>query len=173
ALAGARVLVVEERATFGGNLAGTPDIEISGKTADDWIAQTVQELQNTQHVTLLNRTTVIGAYENNYFMAVQRRTDHLDDQVPDGVARQRTYNIRAQQVVLATGSHERPIVFKNNDRPGIMLASAIAGYLNRYGVRAGSNIALFTTNDSVYPLAHQLAANGGIVAVVDVRPELS
>src|SRR5699024_11125175 len=88
-------------------------------------------------------------------------------------ARQRTYNIRAQQVVLATGSHERPIVFKNNDRPGIMLASAIAGYLNRYGVRAGSNIALFTTNDSVYPLAHQLAANGGIVAVVDVRPELS
>src|SRR5699024_7176223 len=114
---------------------------------------TLAELQANDDVTLLSRTTVFGAYENNYFMATQRRTDHLDDQVAFGISRERTMHIRAKQVVLATGSHERPIVFKNNDRPGIMLASGIAGYLNRYGVLAGSSIALSTTNDSVYPLA--------------------
>lgn len=173
ARAGARVLILDERATFGGNLAGTPGAEIDGQPADSWIAETVAELQNHDEVTLLGRTTVFGAYENNLFMATQRRTDHLDDQVPFGVSRERIFHIRAKQVVLATGSHERPIVFKNNDRPGIMLASGIAGYLNRYGVQAGSTIALFTTNDSVYPLAHQLAGNGGLVAVIDARPELS
>lgn len=171
--AGARVLILDERATFGGNLVGTPEAVIDGKPADTWIAETVAELQANDDVTLLGRTTVFGAYENNYFMATQRRTDHLDEQVPFGVSRERTLHIRAKQVVLATGSHERPIVFKNNDRPGIMLASGIAGYLNRYGVLAGSSIALFTTNDSVYPLARQLAELGHLVAVVDVRTELS
>ena len=171
--AGARVLILDERATFGGNLAGTPDAVIDGQSADTWIAETVAELKANDDVVILNRTTVFGAYENNYFMATQRRTDHLDEQVPFGVSRERIFHIRAKQVVLATGAHERPIVFKNNDRPGIMLASGIAGYLNRYGVQAGSSIALFTTNDSVYPLAHQLHANGGLVAVIDARAELS
>lgn len=171
--AGARVLILDERATYGGNLAGTPEATIDGQPADSWITQTVAELQANDDVLILNRTTVFGAYENNMFMATQRRTDHLDEQVPFGVSRERIFHIRAKQVVLATGSHERPIIFQNNDRPGIMLASAIAGYLNRYGVQAGSTIALFTTNDSVYPLAHQLSANGGLVAVIDARAELS
>lgn len=173
ARAGARVLLLDERATPGGNLAGTPDATIDGKAADTWIAETLAELDANDNVLRLNRTTVFGAYENNYFMASQKRTDHLDEQVPFGVSRERLFHIRAKQVVLATGSHERPIVFKNNDRPGIMLASGIAGYLNRYGVRAGSAIALFTTNDSVYPLAQQLAESGGVVAVIDARAQLS
>ena len=171
--AGARVVILDERATFGGNLVGVPDAVIDDKPAAVWVAETVAELQANDDVTLLNRTTVFGGYENNYFMATQRRTDHLDDQLPFGVSRERTLHIRAKQVVLATGSHERPIVFKNNDRPGIMLASGIAGYLNRYGVLAGNSIALFTTNDSVYPLAHQLAELGHLIAVIDVRADLS
>lgn len=170
---GARVLILDERATPGGNLAGTPGVTIDGNAADTWIADTLSELDANDNVLRLGRTTVFGAYENNYFMASQKRTDHLDDQVPFGVSRERLFHIRAKHVVMATGSHERPIVFKNNDRPGVMLASAIAGYLNRYGVRAGSAIGLFTTNDSVYPLAKQLADSGGVVAVVDARAQLS
>ena len=57
---------------------------------------------------------------------------------------ERVWHVRANQVVLATGAHERPLVFQNNDRPGIMLASAVRAYLNRYAVRAGQRIAVFT-----------------------------
>src|SRR5699024_10391352 len=109
ARAGARVLLLDERATPGGNLAGTPDATIDGKAADTWITETLAELDANDNVLRLNRTTVFGAYENNYFMASQKRTDHLDEQVPFGVSRERLFHIRAKQVVLATGSHERPI----------------------------------------------------------------
>jgi sarcosine oxidase subunit alpha len=82
--------------------------------------------------------------------------------------------VRAKQVVLATGSHERPLVFAGNDRPGIMLAGAVRTYLNRYGVRAGSRVLIVTNNDSAYPLAVDLAAAGGdVAAVVDLRATAS
>src|SRR5699024_1210111 len=101
------------------------------------------------------------------------RTHTLDERPREGISRERIWHVRAQQVVLATGAHERPLVFKNNDRPGVMLASAVRTYLNRYAVRAGEQIAIFTTNDSVYPLVHELQATGGVVAVIDSRSTAS
>jgi sarcosine oxidase subunit alpha len=90
------------------------------------------------------------------------------------VSRQRLWHIRAKQTVLATGAHERPLVFANNDRPGVMLASAVRTYLNRYGVAAGSRIVVATTNDSVYPMIPELLAAGiEIAQVADARPTLS
>ena len=72
------------------------------------------------------------------------------------MSRQRIWHIRANQVVLAPGAHERPLVFENNDRPGIMLASAVRTYLNRYAVAAGQRVVISTTNDSAYALAADL-----------------
>jgi sarcosine oxidase subunit alpha len=77
-------------------------------------------------------------------------------------------------VVLATGAHERPLVFAGNDRPGVMLAGAVRTYLNRYAVAPGSRAVVSTTNDSAYDTVADLHAAGiDIAAVVDARPELS
>src|SRR5699024_11423003 len=98
---------------------------------------TVEALTANDDVDVLSSTPVTGAYVSNYVVAVQRST-HLQDEHPgEGISRERIWHVRAQQVVLATGAHERPLVFKNNDRPGVMLASAVRTYLNRYAVRAG------------------------------------
>ena len=129
-------------------------------------------------MTVLTRTNAFGSYDANYLIAVQNRTDHLGAAATGhelaGVSRQRLWHIRAQQVIIATGAHERPLVFADNDRPGVMLASAVRSYLNRYGVAAGSRVVVATTNDSPYAMLPELLAAGIEVATVaDARPTLS
>ncbi|MGZ2223592.1 sarcosine oxidase subunit alpha family protein [Glutamicibacter nicotianae] len=170
---GARVMLLDERAEAGGTLRDAAGEQIDGVDAAAWIDTVAAELAAAEETTHLQRTTVFGSYDANYLIAVQRRTVHLDGPAGDGISRERIWHIRAQQVVLATGAHERPIVFENNDRPGIMLAGAVRSYLNRYGVRAGQQIVVATTNDSVYPLVSDLAATGGVVAVIDARTTVS
>ncbi|WP_427016564.1 2Fe-2S iron-sulfur cluster-binding protein [Pseudarthrobacter sp. P1] len=171
---GARVILLDDQPELGGSLlSGSGDV-VEGVPALDWLADVEAELVSAAEGTVLNRTTAFGSYDANYFIAVENRTDHLSSPAADGVSRQRIWHIRARQVVLATGAHERPIVFENNDRPGIMLASAARTYLNRYGVAAGSKVVIATTNDSAYALAADLLAAGvEVAAVVDSRPELS
>ena len=170
---GARVMLLDERTEAGGSLLDTAGEDIDGKPSTEWISTVTEELAEAADTTHLQRTTVLGAYDANYFIAAQRRTVHLDEPSGAGVSRERIWHIRTNQVVLATGTHERPIVFENNDRPGIMLAGAVRSYLNRYGVRAGQNIVVATTNDSAYALVSELAASGGVVAVIDARTQAS
>ncbi|KSU64183.1 sarcosine oxidase subunit alpha family protein [Arthrobacter sp. NIO-1057] len=170
---GARVMLLDERPEAGGTLLDTAGETIDGQDSTEWIAGVVQELAQAEETTHLQRTTVFGSYDANYFVAAQRRTVHQDGPAAPGVSRERIWHIRAGQVVLATGAHERPVVFENNDRPGIMLAGAVRSYLNRYGVRAGEKIAVFTTNDSAYELVSDLAASGSVVAVIDARTSIS
>lgn len=170
---GARVMLLDERPEAGGTLLDTAGEQIDGVDSADWIESVVGELAQAEETTHLQRTTVFGSYDANYLVAVQRRTVHLDAPAAPGVSRERIWHIRAGQVVLATGAHERPVVFENNDRPGIMLAGAVRSYLNRYGVRAGEKIAVFTTNDSAYELVSELAASGSVVAVIDARQNIS
>ena len=122
-------------------------------------------------VRLLPRTTAFGYYDHNFVAALERVTDHLGP--TDGAApRQRIWRIRAKQVVLATGAIERPLVFRNNDRPGVMLASAASTYVKRYGVAPGSRAVVFTNNDSAYLTVLDLYDFGvDVEAVVDLRPE--
>jgi sarcosine oxidase subunit alpha len=121
-------------------------------------------------VRVLTRTTAFGYYDDNYVVALERRTNHLGAAAPAHVARERIWRIRAGRVVLATGAHERWIAFAGNDLPGVMLASAARAYLHRYGVLAGRRAVVFTTNDSAYGAATDLAAAGvDIVSIVDTR----
>ncbi|QDY66243.1 sarcosine oxidase subunit alpha family protein [Glutamicibacter halophytocola] len=170
---GARVMLLDERPEAGGTLLDTAGEQIDGVDSTAWIESVVGELAQAGETTHLQRTTVFGSYDANYLVAVQRRTGHHDGPAAPGVSRERIWHIRAGQVVLATGAHERPVVFENNDRPGIMLAGAVRSYLNRYGVRAGQKIAVFTTNDSAYELVGELAASGSVVAVIDARQSIS
>lgn len=171
---GARVILIDDQPELGGSLLSSRDEYVGGTPALDWVSGIETELAAAQECTVLHRTTVFGSYDSNFLIAVENRTDHLDTEPGESVSRQRIWHIRAKQVVLATGAHERPIVFENNDRPGIMLASAARSYLNRYGVAAGSRVVIATTNDSAYQLAGDLLAAGiEVAAIVDARPQLS
>ena len=178
AKSGARTLLMDDQPAPGGSLlsgrAGDVEDTIDELDARDWVAATLQRLNRTEEFTYLPRTTAFGSYDGNFVVAVENRTDHLPAIERPGVSRQRIWHVRAAQVVLATGSHERPIVFANNDRPGIMLAGAVRTYLNRYAALAGEYVAVATTNDSAYELVRDLHAAGAeIVAVVDSRPDAS
>jgi len=176
---GARVILIDDQPELGGALLSGSTVpglaeEIEGKPALEWVADVEAELVSAAECTVLNRTTAFGSYDSNYVIAAQNRTDHLSAPAADGVSRQRIWHIRAAQVVLAPGAHERPLVFENNDRPGIMLASAVRSYLNRYAVAAGSRVVISTTNDSAYALVAELQAAGvKVAAVVDARSQLS
>ena len=170
ARAGAHVMLADEQSELGGSLLGTPE-RLDGRPAIEWVAETVAALTGLSEVQLLCRTTALGYYDHNYLVLLERRGDHLAPAERRGRARQRLWHVRARQVVLATGAHERPLVFADNDRPGVMLASAAAAYAHRYGVLPGRKVVVVTNNDHAYRAALTLAEAGADVgAVVDLRP---
>ncbi|GAA1178138.1 sarcosine oxidase subunit alpha family protein [Nesterenkonia xinjiangensis] len=174
ARSGARVMLLDERAEAGGELLSRRDARIDGQSAHAWVRGVVGELQDESEAVHLQRTTVVGSYDANYMIAVERRAAHGQGPRPDGVSRERVWHIRAAQVVLATGAHERHLVFADNDRPGIMLACAVRSYLNRHRVLVGDRTVVATTGDWAYEVVEDLRKAGGqVVAVVDSRPELS
>ena len=166
---GARIILLDQDYEFGGSLLTTPRETVDGHKSDEWISGALDQLRCMDEVRLLVRTTAFGYYDHNLVCAVERRTDHLPAGARPGV-RQRLWRIRAGQVVLATGAHERPLVFPNNDRPGVMLASAVRAYIERYAVLPGRRTAIFTSNDSAYATAFSLIEAGADVAsIVDIR----
>ncbi|WP_432838212.1 2Fe-2S iron-sulfur cluster-binding protein [Dactylosporangium sp. CA-092794] len=168
ARAGVRVVLVDDQPTAGGALLGGTET-LDDAPAADWAARVVAELAAHPLVRVLPRTTALGYYDG-LVLALEKRTDHLGASAPARMSRQRVWRIRARHVIVATGAHERPIAFADNDRPGIMLASAARGYLNRFGVLAGRRVAVFTTNDSAYAAAIDMADAGArVAAVIDAR----
>lgn len=171
---GARTILIDDQGVIGGSLLSTREAEIDGKPATAWATEVLDELRAAEETTVLTRTVAFGSYDANYVVALQQRTDQLPPQDRPGVSRQRVWHIRARQVVLAPGAYDRPIVFANNDRPGVMLAAAARTYLNRYGVAAGRRVVVTTTNDTAYDLVEDLVAAGvEVAAVIDSRPEAS
>src|SRR3954452_2074341 len=171
ARAGARVALVDEQAEAGGSLLSGTD-RLDDAPAPTWVAAAVAELAGHPEVLHLQRTTAFGSYDDGFVLALERRTDHLGAAAPKHTSRQRVWRIRARSIVVATGSHERPVVFTDNDRPGIMLACAARTFLHRYGVLPGREAVVFTTNDSAYDAALDLHRAGvRVQPVVDARPE--
>lgn len=169
--AGARVILAEEDFALGGRLL-SDTAQIDGVSAVSWAALAEAELNTLANVRILKRTAVFGAYDGEYG-AIERVSDHLPVP-PPFMPRQRLWKIVARQCVLATGAAERPLVFPGNDRPGIMLASALRTYANRFGVTAGQRIAIFTTSDDGWCSAFALQATGAeIAAVIDARAEVA
>ncbi len=167
---GARVILAEQDRGLGGALLGAKDATIDAKPARDWVAGARAKLEALDAVTVLTRTTAYAYFDHNFIGLLERVTDHLTEK-PDHLPRQRLWKLRAGQVVLATGAIERPLVFGDNDRPGIMLADACRTYVNRYGVKPGTRAVVFTNNDGAYRTALDLSAAGvEIAAIVDLRP---
>src|ERR671921_699918 len=171
ARAGARVALVDEQSEAGGSLLSGTD-RLDDAPASQWVAAAVAELADHPEVLHLQRTTAFGSYDDGFVLALERRTDHLGTAAPRHLSRQRVWRIRARSIVVATGAHERPVVFTDNDRPGILLAGAARTFLNRYGVLPGREAVVFTTNDSAYDAALDLHRAGvRVQAVVDARPQ--
>ncbi|SUD61998.1 sarcosine oxidase alpha subunit [Ectopseudomonas oleovorans] len=166
---GARVILADEQEEFGGSLLDTRET-LDGKPAAEWVAQAIAELKTLPEVTLLPRATVNGYHDHNFLTIHQRLTDHLGETAPMGQARQRMHRVRAKRVVLASGAHERPLVYANNDVPGNMLAGAVSTYVRRYGVAPGQELVLSTNNDYAYRVVLDwLDAGRKVVAVADAR----
>ncbi len=167
--AGARVILCDDQIEVGGSLLSSRAM-INGRPAADWVAATVAELEGMPEVTLLTRATAFGHYDDNFVAILCREADHEGDQLAAGKTRQCVWRVRAKRVIHAQGAFERPLVFGNNDRPGIMTASAVSLYLNRFAVKPGRVAVVFTNNDSAYQTALDLHDAGvEIAAVIDSR----
>ena len=166
---GARTMVCTEDSCMGGSLAGGNEV-IDGMPAASWITQTVAALQANPNVTLLDNTTAFGVYDDNLVGLAERAGD-LQGSPSEYQPRQRLWKVRAKSMLLASGAHERPIAYANNDLPGTMLAGAVQTYVQRFAVRPGSRAVVFTNNDSAYACALALQQVGVAVEVVDARAE--
>jgi sarcosine oxidase, subunit alpha len=166
---GARVMLCDEQAEFGGSLLGDTAARIDGDTGLAWAEKSLASLRLNSRVTLLARTTAFGYFPHNLIGLNERVSDHLTSP-NQRLPRERLWQVRARVVVLATGAIERPLVFPGNDRPGILLAGAGQTYLNRYGVRVGNRVVIVTAADAAYQAALDLHAAGVVLAAVaDVR----
>ena len=170
AATGARAIMCDLDEEMGGALlAADAGATIDGRRAREWLAATLATLEAAPNVRLLPRTTAIAYGLHNLVTLAQRRTDHLPVGEVNG-ARERQWHVRARRVVIATGAIERPLVFPNNDRPGVMRASAAPAYATRWGVAVGARVAVAVDHDSGYRAAFDLADAGVAVAgVVDSR----
>lgn len=164
--AGARVALVDDRPVLGGALQWESK-PIDGRPAVDWVTSAERELRAAVNAQVLTRTTAFGCYDHN-FVALSERLHEQDCTR----VRERLWHSRPAQVVLATGSIERPMVFSNNDLPGVMLASAAMNYAVQYAVCAGRRAVFLTSGDFAYEAAQILLARGvKVAAIVDTRPE--
>lgn len=168
---GAQVIICDEQPNFGGAMHFEIDSKLEGQSGFDWAQKAAAELAGMDNVRVLNRTTAFGYYAQNFVGLVERVTEHVANPTNDQ-PRERLWQVRANRVIIATGSIERHMVFANNDRPGILLAGAARNYLNHYGVAVGRNVGVYTANDGAYAAAIDLKNAGvEVPAIVDVREE--
>jgi len=158
------------------NLGGTTLFQnnecfkINNFYSNEWLRKEIENLNSIKNLTVKTRTTLAAYHSYNYLLARENLTDHLSLNEKKDKIRQRLWKIRAKKVIIATGAMERPLIFNNNDRPGIILSSSIKKYLDYYGVKCGQKISLFTNNDTAYETAISLNESGVTVnSVIDIR----
>ncbi len=171
ARSGARVILSEDDFRLGGRLLAERD-EVDGQPATVFAKSIEDELAAMPEVRIFRRTQVFGAYDGGTYGALERVTDHRP-MPPPGLPRQRLWRFVAKRCVNAMGAIERPIAFADNDRPGIMLASAVRTYVNRFSAVPASKTIIFTASDDGWRTAQDLIAAGTkVTAVIDPRAEL-
>jgi sarcosine oxidase subunit alpha len=160
-LAGREVLLIDDQSGPGGHLRHL-GLELPSALRD---------VLTHSNLTYLCRCTAVGLYDQNYVVAIERRSDHLGNSAPAKRARIRVWHIRADRVVLAPGAFQRPLIFANNDRPGIMLSHAAATYVAVHGVRIFRRAVVATVDNQGYRDALRLHHAGvPVQAIYDARP---
>ena len=159
---GANVFLVDQNTEAGGSLLSL-NLSINEKPAMDWVDGVIKEISAMSNVTHLQDSTAWAYREHNLVVVNERNVENVS-------IIERSWRIRAKKVIIATGAIERSLVFPNNDRPGVMLASAVQTFVSRYAVKPGENLVIFTNNDSVYGYIKDFKRAGiNILAIVDSR----
>ena len=166
--AGARVILCDEGPRLGGRLLSDKEY-INDKPALDWVRDSTLELENLANIRILRRTTVFGIYDHGVYGAIERVSDHMA--IPREFSpRQRSYRIITKRAILCSGAIERTMVFGDNDRPGIMLGSAVRTYVNQYAAMPGKRGVVVTSSNDGLSTVETLKKNGVQVdAIVDTR----
>ncbi len=166
-----KTLLVDDKKTLGGStiFQNNDSFKIDDQHSSKWLEKEINEISEIENLTVKTRTSIAAYHGYNYLLARENLTDHLSIKDKKDKIRQRLWKIRAKKVIIATGAIERPLVFNNNDRPGILLSNSINKYLDYYGVACGKNIILFTNNDSAYETAISLHKKGIKNLIVDLR----
>jgi sarcosine oxidase, subunit alpha len=160
ARAGAATLLLTGSARPGGALAWRDNQEVRELAAAAAAAG----------VGILTRTQAFGVYDHNLLCALETLCEDGAVEPAPPVLRERLWKIRARTVIAATGAFERPLLFPDNDRPGVMLAGAAEKYARAYGVACGRRAVIAAGCDNAYALAASLRAAGiEIVALLDAR----
>ncbi|WP_299195522.1 2Fe-2S iron-sulfur cluster-binding protein [uncultured Amphritea sp.] len=154
--AGAKVLLVEEMPLLGGALTYNR-FDIDGLQADNLRQQLIEKVTAHSNIEVMTDAVCNAWFTENYLPLIKGK---------------RMYKLRAKECIVASGSYEQHVVFRNNDLPGIMLCSAATRLMKLYGVKPGSTAVVLTGNDDGYLTALELLANGvSVAAIVDLRKE--
>jgi len=144
---GAPVLLFDENAALGGHLRYTH--------SPAHLLPLLKAIESQPNIKVYTNTTVLGWYTDNWLSAMSG---------------QRLFKIRARTIIVGTGAYEMPLVFDNNDLPGVMLGSAVQRLIHLYGVLPGQRAVVATANDDGWAVAADLLAAGAHVeAIVDER----
>jgi sarcosine oxidase subunit alpha len=159
--AGADTLLLTSAPSLGGALAWREDPEV---------AQLILRAGRCG-VRQMTRTLAFGIYDHNLVCARESLAPESARPGGNGVLRERLWKIRARAVIAAAGAFERPMIFPNNDRPGVMLAGAADKYAHAFGVACGQRVVIAANSDSAYGLAESLRVAGvNVIALIDRRP---
>jgi heterotetrameric sarcosine oxidase alpha subunit len=162
--AGADVILADEDFLPGGRL-NAESWQIDGQPASAWAAATMRDLAARDNVRIMTRTAVIGVYDGGIYGALERVGAHRP-RLADGMPMSTFWRIAAGQAIMATGAHERPLLFPGNDRPGVMQAGALRAYVNRFGVAPGRRIAVLGSGPGALATVRDCHAAGVTVAAL-------
>jgi sarcosine oxidase, subunit alpha len=166
--AGSRVVLADSGTRLGGRAAWDGSL-VDGVLGASWVKAMEVRLARANKVRVLTRTTATGCYGHNVVTLLESCSDVRHDAL-----RERLFVTRTERIILATGAIEQPLIFSNNDRPGILLAGAAREYLRRHAVLPGRRVVIATNNDSAYELARDLKEAGvEVLAVADTRHDLA
>ena len=154
--AGAQVLFFDESSALGGHLRFTVPLESSSTTqAAKDLPELLEAIDQQPNITVFADTSVLGWYQDNWLCAVKG---------------ERLFKIRTKSMVVATGAYETPLIFDNNDLPGVMLGSAVQRLLHLFGVLPGRQVVIVTANEDGWDVAADLQSLGvNVAAIVEER----
>jgi sarcosine oxidase subunit alpha len=165
------VLLIEQDSFLGGILKNTKKIKkINNQDSDAWLKETSEMIKNSKNIKVLKDTLVTTYNFTNHLIAIEDK--FAGSKVNTNKSEITLHKIRTEKIILANGYIERLISFRNNDLPGIMLASSFEKYIHRYGVVPDVSPVIFTNNSSTFSLIKSLVDLDCIpLAYIDAREE--
>ncbi|MEH6499024.1 MAG: 2Fe-2S iron-sulfur cluster-binding protein [Pseudoalteromonas distincta] len=152
--AGVQVLLIEQQPYLGGALSWAR-FDLAGNRAWQLRRKLITAVQRHPGIRVMTQATCNAWFSDNFLPIIQGN---------------RLYKVRAAQVIVASGAYDQPVVFRNNDLPGIALTSAVQRMMKLYAVRPGENAVVLTGNDDGYLAALDLHDQGiEVKALVDLR----